>query len=299
MSLTLSVRRFVFAGAVTTLFACGGAVESSHQTAEGKAGSTIVASAGGSVSLGGTSSDGGAMAKGGANYAMGGCCTAMTPNCAAGYEEIPTLDACPIGLDCYMEPAWCCDRPRYCASVAVGSGGASAGGATGSAATGNIGAATGAGGASAGGATGGAATGNIGTATGAGGACPEPPPVCDAGDIKTTDECTLSTTTACYSNWAYQCAPRTEWITCLKPSVVCDRLTDYNRRYYKAGTDICERFDFLCDLDSALKRFDNACGCGCEQPATCPQSVDCMPGAQTFDSLCTDTKSCPFTVRAM
>jgi hypothetical protein len=274
MPMTLSARRFVSAGAITMLFACGGTVESSDHAPGGEAGSTVEGSGGVEGSRGGTTGNGGAIGLGGATKSVGGCCSARTPNCDDGYVEIPSPYDCPSGSTCYTEAPWCCDGPRHCASIAIGSGGASAGGATGS-----------------------AATGNVGAATAAGGACPEPPPVCDAGDIETTDACTLSTTTACYGNWAYQCAPRVAWITCLKPSVVCGRPADYNRQYHYADTTICERYDVLCA--TSTQRFNNSCGCGCEQPATCPQLVDCMPGAGTLDALCTDTMSCPFTARAM
>jgi hypothetical protein len=37
----------------------------------------------------------------------------------------------------------------------------------------------------------------------------------------------------------------------------------------------CALIDFVCPTNTI--RFDNTCGCGCEQDSACAQSYDCTP----------------------
>jgi hypothetical protein len=70
-----------------------------------------------------------------------------------------------------------------------------------------------------------------------------------------------------------------------------------DRRYVAKTPATCALIDFSCPANTAY--FGNDCGCGCEQGADCPDSVDCMPGAQTQDKLCSDEgiARCPYTLR--
>jgi hypothetical protein len=76
----------------------------------------------------------------------------------------------------------------------------------------------------------------------------------------------------------------------------CNPSEETNRREY-VSTDVgrCAAVDFLCA--EATTPFFNDCGCGCEQDATCPDWIDCMPGGADPD--CADLEAlalrCPFT----
>jgi hypothetical protein len=292
--------------ATTTLLACGGSTDSDSTTA---AGST--STAGGTRSVGGNGS-------GGAGAIGGTLCCNSTNRCHDGDSEIANANACPAGASCYEVLPVCCSPTKYCATV--GDGGSTSGGATGTAATGNVAAAPARGGSTPGGTTG---TGNVGNASSSGGvgnvgnggasgaagltglggwswgsttvwsmggACS--PPSCAAGYLKAnTNVCVLTTNDACYS--MTDCGYTT---VCSKPAFTCDRAAQYNRKYQHADTSICHATSLTCTQNTA--RFDEVCGCGCEQDAGCPKYVDCMPGS-SLDPLCSDSTRCPFTLRAL
>lgn len=261
-------RSFGLAIAITTLLACGGAAESGDAT--GGATGTLKG-AGGSTGNGGDSS-------------IGGLCCNSRPTCRVGDTELSNAETCPTGSTCYMQPAVCCSPAILCASGVGGSsqGGASTGGAS----------------------TGGTSTGGLGNVGGnsglggwawdtpsepVGGACSAP--ACAAGYSHGNSGCPLTTPNPCYT--ADECGGG---MTCLKTSVVCDRAAEYNRRYQYADTTACQTANITCPSNTTV--FKNACGCGCEQSATCPQWVDCMPGG-TLSPMCSDSTNCPFTLRAL
>jgi hypothetical protein len=172
------------------------------------------------------------------------------------------------------------------------SGGASTGGRSGSTggaiATGGL---VGAGGAIA---TGGTATGGTATCNAI--------PVCDAGDHEISGECPPSVV-ACYSRTL--CGTT---IRCISESAgggeggaggsSCDPATEYNRKYVTTNPSSCLLIDYACP--PTTEAFQNGCGCGCEQPASCPEFVDCAPRVDTRppDPLCADSGACPYTTRA-
>jgi hypothetical protein len=58
------------------------------------------------------------------------------------------------------------------------------------------------------------------------------------------------------------------------PAPTCDPKTEYNRSY--VGTpETCMVIRYTCVPGTSS--FSNACGCGCEQPADCPEWINCMP----------------------
>jgi hypothetical protein len=122
-----------------------------------------------------------------------------------------------------------------------------------------------------------------------GGACSAP--TCATGYSPSSGTCSLTTQYPCYS--LDECGGG---MTCLKTSIPCDRTAEYNRRYQYADTTTCQTASITCPTNTTV--FKGACGCGCEQPATCPQWVGCMPGG-TLSPMCSDSTLCPFSGRAM
>jgi hypothetical protein len=125
-------------------------------------------------------------------------------------------------------------------------------------------------------------------------------PVCDPGDREIEGECPP----------AYTCYPVTlcgMTIQCLDggPAPInpgidggsCDPSAEHGRHYVTNDPRECLLIDFACPTDTDY--FDNDCGCGCEQPADCPEFVNCMPGNGSGSELCTDSESCPYTIRAL
>lgn len=126
-------------------------------------------------------------------------------------------------------------------------------------------------------------------------------PTCDPGDRAIMGECPPSPT--CYSRTLCDTT-----IHCVSESGVggeggaggaaCDPAAEYNRKYAATDLRTCTLIDFACP--ETVRMFQNDCGCGCEQPATCPRFVDCAPRVDTrpMDPLCGDSAACPYTVRA-
>jgi hypothetical protein len=127
-------------------------------------------------------------------------------------------------------------------------------------------------------------------------------PVCDAGDHEITGECPPSVI-ACYSRTL--CGTT---IRCISESgaggeggaggATCEPAAEYNRKYVATNPSTCQLIDYACP--PATQGFQNACGCGCEQPGSCPEFVDCAPRVDTRppDPLCADSGACPYTTRA-
>lgn len=113
-------------------------------------------------------------------------------------------------------------------------------------------------------------------------------PSCDEGDTQLDGPCPPDT--RCYTRSL--CGTT---IYCLDSS--CDAEKDYNRRYVAKDQKSCALADFICQPNTTP--FTNACGCGCEQDANCPEYVDCEPGSGDQSLLCSDLSKCPFTSRAL
>jgi hypothetical protein len=82
-------------------------------------------------------------------------------------------------------------------------------------------------------------------------------------------------------------------IICQKKDVTCDRDAELDRDYAADDPDSCSLIDYVCP--EYTTPFSNECGCGCEQPADCPDFVNCEPGGMV-DPLC-DSAECPYTDR--
>ena len=79
----------------------------------------------------------------------------------------------------------------------------------------------------------------------------------------------------------------------------CDPPNEPDRKYVATTPNQCALIDFVCPAHTWY--FGNDCGCGCEQDATCPDYVDCMPGPGPSNPLCSGTEAarCPYTIRAL
>lgn len=65
-------------------------------------------------------------------------------------------------------------------------------------------------------------------------------------------------------------------VSCTKTACACDPTKEWWRNYVATSGKECMLVDFACD--NGTKPFSNDCGCGCEEPNTCPQFAQCDPG---------------------
>jgi hypothetical protein len=64
-------------------------------------------------------------------------------------------------------------------------------------------------------------------------------------------------------------------IGCTEMACTCDPKKEWYREYVTTNPKTCELIDYSCPPNTT--GFWNACGCGCEQSASCPEYFDCMP----------------------
>ncbi len=75
----------------------------------------------------------------------------------------------------------------------------------------------------------------------------------------------------------------------------CSPMEEYYRHYVSTTPETCLLIDYSCP--AGTRYFGNDCGCGCEQPTSCPEWVNCQPGQDRVSALC-NSEECPYTVRA-
>ena len=64
---------------------------------------------------------------------------------------------------------------------------------------------------------------------------------------------------------------------------VCDPASEaHQREYVSTDPAQCAVLDFPCQQNTT--RFENSCGCGCEQGLGCADWFDCMPGGPVCDT---------------
>jgi hypothetical protein len=122
-------------------------------------------------------------------------------------------------------------------------------------------------------------------------------PVCGQGETQFDNQADCPANSQCHS---VSICCSTIWCASSSPSSdagACNPDTEYNRHYVATSPSQCATARFACEANTTL--FSNACGCGCEQPASCPQAVDCLPGPGPSDPLCADPTMCPFSIRAL
>lgn len=72
------------------------------------------------------------------------------------------------------------------------------------------------------------------------------------------------------------CSCTESGVACTKKACACDPAREQHRQYKLKDPNECKVAFFQCPVGA--KPFFNDCGCGCEQPASCPPSFNCMPG---------------------
>jgi hypothetical protein len=90
------------------------------------------------------------------------------------------------------------------------------------------------------------------------------------------------------------CSCTTSGVTCTELACACNPQTEWWRNYVSTDPQQCMVIDYGCPVNTTT--FENSCGCGCEQDASCPQSFDCMPPA-TCNEQEIKTK-CPYSTIA-
>jgi len=64
-------------------------------------------------------------------------------------------------------------------------------------------------------------------------------------------------------------------VGCTELACACNPTTEWWREYMSTMPQQCTMLDFMCPTNTT--RFDNTCGCGCEQDSACAESYDCTP----------------------
>ena len=80
-------------------------------------------------------------------------------------------------------------------------------------------------------------------------------------------------------------------VVCTTKSCACDASTEWWRDY--ASTDLAECAVIFIGCPENTIGFDNACGCGCEQDKTCPETFDCKPPKSC--DVADIKKKCPYS----
>jgi hypothetical protein len=79
-------------------------------------------------------------------------------------------------------------------------------------------------------------------------------------------------------------------ISCTEINCPCDPAKEWWREYIGKSPDECKTIKYACP--EYTTPFSNACGCGCEQDASCPEWFDCMPPAPCDPDM---LKKCPYS----
>ncbi len=74
-------------------------------------------------------------------------------------------------------------------------------------------------------------------------------------------------------------------------SCPCDPATEWWRDYVATSPSACATIKYGCPENT--KGFQNTCGCGCEQDASCPEYFDCMPPSPCDAAQI--KKDCPYS----
>ncbi|MEB2311064.1 MAG: hypothetical protein OZ921_02005 [Sorangiineae bacterium] len=86
------------------------------------------------------------------------------------------------------------------------------------------------------------------------------------------------------------CTCQPSGVSCTDMACACDPAREWWRDYIASSPSKCAAAVYTCPEHTT--QFANACGCGCEQDASCPESIDCMPPAPDCDAL---RARCPYS----
>jgi hypothetical protein len=67
-------------------------------------------------------------------------------------------------------------------------------------------------------------------------------------------------------------------VSCTELACACDAASEWWRDYVETDPGQCAVINYTCPPNTIS--FENSCGCGCEQSATCAESYDCAPPNQ-------------------
>lgn len=225
---------------------------------------------------GASESSGGALAEGSGGALEQACCLAAAV-CNAGDTQLDSEADCPEGVECYSnhiccDTVWCAPAPEFDTCDAVPTCGENYVPVSSCANSDNCYASE---------LCGSTVYCEYETVPSCGGG-PQCPP-----DTRLVDGCPgegdCQTVSACGDT-----------IYCLADVATCSPEEEPNRDYVTMGQDSCVGADIVCPAHTTL--FENECGCGCEQGASCPESVDCQPTFGSVQPLCS-SEECPYTTR--
>lgn len=87
-----------------------------------------------------------------------------------------------------------------------------------------------------------------------------------------------------------KCTCTDQGVSCTELACPCDAAKEWWRNYVGKSPAECATIKYACPANTTA--FANACGCGCEQDASCPQTIDCMPPAPDCDKW---KAKCPYS----
>lgn len=87
-----------------------------------------------------------------------------------------------------------------------------------------------------------------------------------------------------------KCTCTDQGVTCTEIACACDPAKEWWRSYVGKSPEECMTIKYACPANTTS--FANPCGCGCEQDASCPEFIDCMPPAPDCDKW---KAKCPFS----
>jgi hypothetical protein len=80
-------------------------------------------------------------------------------------------------------------------------------------------------------------------------------------------------------------------VGCTEMACICNPTAEWYRDYIGTSSTVCAVIKFTCPVNTTY--FSNDCGCGCEQAASCPEWLNCMPPTPT---PCSDMQlQCPYS----
>lgn len=80
-------------------------------------------------------------------------------------------------------------------------------------------------------------------------------------------------------------------VSCTEIACACEPANEWWHEYTSLDAQACLAINVACPINTV--RFDSACGCGCEQDASCPEYFNCMPPAECDEQALLE--QCPYS----